>query len=45
MSLPEPINWLHMSGAEDYIYLVSTFAPKLGQGGPYRQEIFWHSLS
>ena len=27
MSLPEPINWLHMSEAE-YIYLVSTGPPE-----------------
>lgn len=29
MSLPEPINWLHMSEAE-YIYLVSTGPPEHG---------------
>lgn len=29
MSLPEPINWLHMS-SPDYIYLVSTGPPELG---------------
>ena len=29
MSLPEPINWLHMSEAE-YIYLVSTGPPEQG---------------
>ena len=41
MSLPEPINWLHMSEAE-YIYLVSTGPPELGVK---TDRDFWQNFS
>jgi len=41
MSLPEPINWLHMSEAE-YIYLVSTGPP---EKGVKTDRDFWQNFS
>mgnify|MGYP003684729471 FL=1 len=41
MSLPEPINWLHMSEAE-YIYLVSTGPP---EQGVKTDRDFWQNFS
>ena len=41
MSLPEPINWLHMSDAQ-YIYLVSTGPPELGVK---TDRDFWQNFS
>lgn len=41
MSLPEPINWLHMREAQ-YIYLVSTGPPELGVK---TQRDFWQNFS
>jgi len=41
MSLPEPINWLHMSEVE-YIYLVSTGPPELGRK---TDRDFWQNWS
>jgi len=41
MSLPEPINWLHMRDAQ-YIYLVSTGPPELGVK---TQRDFWQNFS
>ena len=41
MSLPEPINWLHMRDAQ-YIYLVSTGPPELGVK---TERDFWQNFS
>lgn len=41
MSLPEPINWLHMREAQ-YIYLVSTGPP---EQGVKTQRDFWQNFS
>jgi len=41
MSLPEPINWLHMS-SPDYIYLVSTGPPELGVKS---ERDFWQNFA
>lgn len=41
MSLPEPINWLHMSSPQ-YIYLVSTGPPELGVK---TERDFWQNFS
>jgi len=41
MSLPEPINWLHMS-SPDYIYLVSTGPPELGVK---TERDFWQNFA
>lgn len=41
MSLPEPINWLHMRDAQ-YIYLVSTGPP---EQGVKTQRDFWQNFS